>query len=43
MDSAAARPRGMSDSSFMQRAPIDSYANGTVLKSGGGNTSDSAF
>lgn len=43
MDSAAARPRGMSDASFMQRTPTDLYPNGTVLRNGGGNSSDSAF
>lgn len=43
MDSAAARPRGMSDASFMHKTPKDSYANGTMLKNGGGNSSDSTF
>jgi len=42
IDSAAARPRGMSDASFMQRTPADSYGNGT-MKNGGGSSSDSAF
>jgi len=43
MDSTAARPRGMSDVSFMQRTPADPYGNGTVLKNGGGGSSDSTF
>jgi len=43
MDPAAARPRGMSDASFMQRTPTDPYANGTILKNGGGSSNDSAF
>ena len=43
VDSAAARPRGMSDASFMQKTPADPYANGTLLRNGGGNSSDSTF
>jgi len=43
MDSTAARPRGMSDVSFMQGTPADPYANGNTSKNGGGSPSDSAF
>lgn len=43
LDSTAAKLMGMSDASLMQKTPNDPYGNGTMLKHGGGSSSDSAL